>query len=176
MIAALLTVGFLFIFASTYFFAYRIPKLDTALLDIDGSITDGEKMLTQMQLMESMSFVPYNIRKVIDILPSPHSYSDVYQQFADEEAKAKRNVLALLYWPDTPPPELLKKWQDMNVNHLESQKLQLLPRFMENLNSFASRRQGELKEKQSLLLWSTVLQMIGLFITQIAVVLQALQK
>jgi len=173
-IALLLILGPFLLVVSTILFTYQIPRVDSAILDLDGKITDADNVYAQFQLIQSSDWVPYNLVKMLDINPNPPP--QVKQRLAYYMKIAMMTSLSLLCWPSTPTAQQHATWQAMNFIEMEKVKLDLFRSFSSYRQDLGEQRAENIKNKQSLLLWSTLLQVFALTLTAVATSLQTLRK
>jgi len=173
-IAGLLILGPFLLAVSTILFTYKIPHIDSTILEIDGQITNGEDASIQFQLTQSMGLVPYHLTTMLDLIPTPPSW--IKEDLAYEVKKMQINSLNLLCWPFPPTLQQQARWKAMSFDDLESEKLELMRSFLSTLQQLIERRRETITEKQFFLLCSMLLQVLGLSLTAAGTSLHALRK
>jgi len=173
-ISTMLALGFFLLFVSTFFFAYLIPHLDSEIFELNGRITDSDIVSTQMQLLQQSHWLPYNLVKMLDLNPNPPP--QVKQKLTRDMKINMMTLLSLLCWPQTPTTEQQAAWQAMNFIDMENVKQTLAQTYIVRTQQLRDQRAEKGDRKQSILLWSTLCQTLGLTLTGIAGALQALRK
>jgi hypothetical protein len=157
-------------------FAYRIPRVTDQISELDASVAAAEMTVYQVKSFETMQFVSANSRMMLDKIVTRKLYSKAFQEFVDDEARVLRTIIILLHWPENPPLDYRQKLNDLNINQLDSIRIVQYPLFTDKVNLKLQAKKERVDEKNSLLLWGIVLQVLGIFFTQIGTILNVIKR
>ena len=165
------SIGASLIIISTFIIGYIIPEINDKVSELDLNYNDAKDTFNQFEVVETTGYIPYNTFKLLNSLNKEIICLDSLIYFYNETNRIKLSSINLLSWPKGLSN---KDWNDLkklNFNQLEKIKADKGKSFIEKVKDIALKRDNYNKKKQTLLLFSTICQVIGLFLTQIAVLI-----
>lgn len=173
-ISSLLIAGTFLIIGATILTAYNIPHIDSAISKIDRDITDCENVNVQLEMLQFMGSVPYHLTTMLDLFPASPTW--IKEDLAHEIKKSQIAYLTLLYSPTSPSAEDQTRWAGMTFDGLEQERINRTGLYLEAVQVIIEQRRELLAEKQSLLFWSILLQLLGVAATAGGTLLRSLYK
>lgn len=164
-------IGFLFILISTINFVYKIPNLDKEIAQNEEKIKISQLNHLLFQIYQSNEHSLANQIKVLyEINPNSTRLIELY----DELRMVKRISMEYMYADitgDLVNETNKKEWSELDYAQLQKEE-DILSTISPATNEIRDSLNKLNSDKDNLLFWSTLYQVIGLFITQLAILLQ----
>lgn len=164
-------IGFLFILISTINFVYKIPNLDKEIAQNEEKIKISQLNHLLFQIYQSNEHSLANQIKVLyEINPNSTRLIELY----DELRMVKRISMEYMYADitgDLVNETNKKEWSELDYAQLQKEE-DILSTISPATNEIRASLNKLNSDKDNLLFWSTLYQVIGLFITQLAILLQ----
>ena len=162
----------LIIFA-TINFAVRIPILDSKIESNQNSILWFYTANQKYESNEQTGLISFDSLRLFG--KTVNKNEPEYIAMLNETYLIKRLSLVNMYllaYNELPPLNLVDNWSKMDFSELEKEKEKYLPLIETRIQSLYEIREDLSKNKQSIVLWSVIIQILGLSLGQLAVILQ----
>ena len=164
----LISSGFILIILATFNFSYQIPKLDNKIRKIDDRLQNLEFNIFQMHIAQSTGSLTFNQMKLLkEINPSSKTIKELYW-----DSKLCKEIYLrgakLLAEGKIKSEEIKDNETTLKELDKEIKKYLLNTTYQSKL---VEQKKGLLDKKEVILFWSILFQIIGLCLTQIAIIL-----
>ncbi len=171
-VVILFIVGFVFIIISTFYFVYQIPNLEMETSSSEEALRISDYNFLLYSLYQSNED---SIRNQIKTLSDLDPNSTKIKSLQDDLVLTERVSLAYMYTSVTGKvvnSNLINEWNNMNISQLEAEKnniSKISPKIAEKMTDSLTKLR---MNKKDLHFFSSILQILGLSLNQIALLLQ----
>lgn len=171
---SLLIIGGILLITATFLFSYLIPKLDSQIAqkarELENFWKNGEMYVNAQE----SAYMTQLVGGIISLFPTSEQQTKAMNLLEEYWINYKIHQYLLTYdIKDKPTSEEIESMRHLPINQLE--KI-VKERFDEHVNEYNSTSVKEYdrlnKNKEAIVFWSILSQIIGLVLNQIAIVLQ----